>query len=85
MKVVEEQYIRSDKMEKIDEEKIEDLLYIKNFSKITIKNACKRLGIDASNLWKGKCSAINLKRVRRLIENDLAHLYIMNDKKDSTL
>lgn len=53
----------------------EDLLYIKNFSKIKVENACKRLGIDKSNLWSGKTSKNNIKRVRRLIESDLAELY----------
>lgn len=53
----------------------EDLLYIKNFSKIKVENACKRLGIDKSNIWSGKASKANIKRVRRLIESDIAALY----------
>jgi hypothetical protein len=78
---VKEQFLRSDKME-INE----DLLYIKRFSKITIKKVCKRLGIDESNLWSGKTSKNNMKRVRRLLEDEIAHLYLVNEnERNSTL
>lgn len=59
-------------MDKI--EKNEDLLFIRNFSKITVSKACKRLGIDLSNVLKGTTKKENLKRVRRLIESDLNEL-----------
>lgn len=51
-----------------------DLLYIKNFSKITVRKVCKRLGIDESNVLKGTASKSNIKRVRRAIENDVNEL-----------
>lgn len=63
----------------------EDLLYIKNFSKITISKACRRLNIDVSNLWSGKTSKSNIKRVRRLIEHEVGKLYEFKEleaKKD---
>lgn len=64
----------------------EDLLYIKRFSSITIRKVCKRLGINESNLWSGKTSEKNMKRVRRLLESELAKLYIIEDgKRDTTL
>jgi hypothetical protein len=64
----------------------EDLLYIKRFSSITIRKVCKRLGINESNLWSGKTSEKNMKRVRRLLESELAKLYIIEDgKRDITL
>lgn len=51
-----------------------DLLYIKNFSKITVRKVCKRLGIDEGNVLKGTASKENIKRVRRAIENDVNEL-----------
>lgn len=51
-----------------------DLLYIKNFSKITVRKVCKRLEIDEANVLKGTASKANIKRVRRAIENDLKYL-----------
>ena len=51
-----------------------DLLYIKNFSKITVRKVCKRLGIDEANVLKGTASKANIARVRRAIENDLKYL-----------
>lgn len=51
-----------------------DLLYIKNFSKITVRKVCKRLGIDEANVLKGTASKENIKRVRRAIENDVNEL-----------
>lgn len=51
-----------------------DLLYIKNFSKITVRKVCKRLGIDEANVLKGTASKENIKRVRRTIENDVNEL-----------
>lgn len=66
----------------------EDLLYIKRFSSITIRKICKRLGINESNLWSGKTSANNMKRVRRVLESEIAKLYMLEDsygKRDITL
>ena len=51
-----------------------DLLFIKNFSKITVRKVCKRLGIDESNVLRGTASKENIKRVRRTIENDIKEL-----------
>lgn len=72
MNQAEEQYIRRDSM---NEKEINiDLLYIKNFSKITVRKVCKRLGIDESNVLSGTASKENIKRVRRTIENDIKEL-----------
>ena len=59
----------------------EDLLFIKSFSKIKIDKVCKRLGIDKSNLWSGKTSKTNIKRVRRLIESEIGELYLYKEIK----
>ena len=32
------------------------LKFIRDFSKMTIKNICSDLGVDKDNLYKGKCS-----------------------------
>lgn len=52
----------------------EDLLYIKSFTNISVKKVCKRLGIDDSNLLKGKTTEANLKRVRRVLEDEVNKL-----------
>lgn len=62
-----------------------DLLYIKNFSKITVRKVCKRLGIDESNVLKGTASKSNIKRVRRAIENDLKEMNCIYGKNGITL
>lgn len=57
----------------------EDLKYIKNFSKITITNACKRANVDRSNLLNGRIKdSEKIKLVRKYIEEEYAKLYILN-------
>lgn len=58
----------------IKKELNEDLIYIKSFTNISVKKVCKRLGIDDSNLLKGKTTDANLKRVRRILESDIKAL-----------
>jgi hypothetical protein len=60
------------------EENNEDLEYIKRFSQITIIKACKLAGVDKSNIWSGKASKKNIKKVRKILESELAKLYIMS-------
>ena len=43
----------------------EDLDYIKKFSMITIKEACKIARVNASNLWSGRCSKRKLKKLKK--------------------
>lgn len=68
---------------------MEDLDYIKKFSKITLKNVCKKTKVDTSNLFKGKASKKKINKVRRQIESDIARLYLMedemNEKRESPL
>lgn len=52
----------------------EDLIYIKSFTNISVKKVCKRLGIDDSNVLKGKTTDANLKRVRHILESDIKAL-----------
>lgn len=57
----------------------DDLEYIKNFSQITIREVCKKAGVDPSNLWSGRTSKKNIKKVRKLLESEVAKLYIIED------
>lgn len=63
----------------IDKKDNEDLEYIKKFSQITISEACKLAGVDRSNLWSGRTTKKNIKKVRRIIESCVAELYIIKD------
>lgn len=55
---------------------MEDLEYIKNFSRITIKGICENKNIDRANVINGRTSKENIKKVREGIENEIAKLYI---------
>ena len=44
-----------------------DLEFIKSFSKITITDACRELGVDRQNLYKGKTSKKNEMKVALLL------------------
>ena len=54
----------------------EDLQYIKKFSQITITEACKLAEVNKSNLWSGRTSKKNIRKVRKIIESSVARLYI---------
>lgn len=58
---------------------MEDLEYIKKFSKINITNVCKKAKVDKSNLYSGRTSPKNVKKVRRYIESNIAELYLLNE------
>lgn len=44
-----------------------DLEFIKSFSKITITDTCKELGVNRQNLYKGKTSRKNEMKVALLL------------------
>lgn len=54
--------------------KEKDLKYIKDFSKINISSICKEVGIDRSNLLKGKASEKSTELVRQTIQEKLKNL-----------
>lgn len=68
---------------------MDDLEYIKKFSKITIKNVCEKSNVDKSNVFNGKASKKKINKVRKQIESEVAKLYIIrdedNEKRESTL
>ena len=58
---------------------MDDLEYIKRFSKITIKSVCEKTNVNKSNLFMNRTSRDNIKKVRKQIENDVAELYLVKD------
>lgn len=62
-------------MKEIDE----NLLYIRKFSKITLKSICEELGITKSNIYTGKISKDTSLKIRRKIESEIAKLYLQLD------
>ena len=61
---------------------MDDLEYIKKFSKITIKNVCEKANVDKSNVFNGKASIKIINKVRKRIESEVAKLYIVDDKDE---
>lgn len=67
---------------------MEDLDYIKKFSKITMKSVCEKTKVDKANLFNGKASKKKINKVKRQIESDIARLYLLEDeceKRESPL
>lgn len=58
-----------------------DLEFIKKINKITVKKACKKAKVDRSNLYNGKVKPEKVKEVKRIIESEIAKLYIIEDKE----
>ena len=54
----------------------DDLKFIKEFSKINIKDCCKSLGFSSSNFWAGRLSEDKVHLIRKLIESKVSALYI---------
>lgn len=60
-----------------------DLDYIKKFSKITIAEICRENNINTSNLWSGKLSEEKLHIVRKAIEAKVGGIYVEEYEKKS--
>lgn len=58
---------------------MEDLEYIKKFSKINISKACKTCKVNRGNLLNNKTTKENIKKVRQELEHQVAKLYIKED------
>lgn len=54
-----------------------DLEFINKFSKIKVASICQKLRINRSNVYNGRTTDENLKKVRREIESEIAKLYII--------
>lgn len=55
---------------------MKDLDFIRKFSKITVKDACKENGVNSSNLYAGRCSDEKVHIVRQYIEARIAKLTV---------
>lgn len=58
---------------------MEDLEFIKKFSKITVSSACKKTKVDRSSLLSNRVKSEKVKIVREELENQIARLYIKED------
>lgn len=58
---------------------MEDLEYIKKFSKINISKACKTCKVNRGNLLNNKTTKENIKKVRQELEHQVAKLYIKEE------
>lgn len=58
---------------------MDDLEYIKTFSKISVNKACKKLKINRSNLLNNRTTKENIKKVRQELESEFAKLYIKSE------
>ena len=54
---------------------MDDLKFIKEFSKITITGLCKRKKIDRSNLIANRTTKKNYRIIREEIEKEIARIY----------
>ena len=54
----------------------EELLeFIRGFTKITLKDACKKAKVNYRNLFKGEVSRDNLEKIKNLLEEEIDNLY----------
>lgn len=56
--------------------KEEYLDFIKNFSKISITSVCKKADVNRSNLLNGTASIDKTIKVKQVIEEEVAKLYL---------
>lgn len=61
---------------------MDDIDYIKNFSKITITRACKKSKVNRANVINGRASKKSISKVRKQIESDIARLYLIDSDGD---
>lgn len=61
---------------------MKDFEYIREFGKISIKDCCKTVNVDVSNIYNKKTTIENAKKVREEIENRIARLYLKGKKED---
>lgn len=64
---------------------IDDLHYIKNFSKISVSKICEENNINRQNLLNNKSTKRNAKIVKEALENKIFSLYVNNDLKEELL
>lgn len=58
------------------DEKMTDLELIKTYQKMkSVKEICTRLGLDSSNLCRGKSTKINEKKVAKIVKCEIIRMY----------
>lgn len=50
--------------------------FIKNFSKISITSVCKKAGVDRPNVLNGTARKEKIMKVKQVIEEEVAKLYM---------
>lgn len=60
---------------------MDDINFIKRFSKITISGICRKYNIDRTNLMNNRTKLENFKIIREEIESEYAKLYIKKEDK----
>jgi hypothetical protein len=58
----------------MDVNKQKDIKYIKDFSKINIRDICKELNIDKSNVYRGIASAEKIRQVKEELQKRIENL-----------
>ena len=61
---------------------MDDLDYIKRFSKINIKGICEKTKVNRGNLLNGRASKKKINKVKKQIESEVAKLYIIEDNNE---
>lgn len=61
---------------------MEDIEFIKKFSKITVSGACRKTKVDRAGLLSNRVKDEKVKAVREEIENQIARLYIKEDNSN---
>ncbi len=61
---------------------MDDLEYIKRFSKISIKKACEKTKANRGNILSGRASKKTINKVKRHLESEVAKLYIIEDNNE---
>jgi len=61
---------------------MQDFEFIREFGKISVKECCKTVKVDMSNLYNKKTTKENAKKVREEIEDRIARLYLKGNKEN---
>ena len=61
-----------------------DLDYIKRFSKIKIARICREHGFSSSNLWSGRLNNEKVHIIRKAIESEVGGIYLDEYEKSKS-
>jgi len=66
-------------------EKLKNVQFLKDFSKITIKKACEEENVKRSNLYKLSTTPEKIQRIKDNIDRRLKELYEEYDERNNSL